>query len=96
MSLAAERRDANLPVAEILLAFNARLPDRAKLAAATGWMPDDIATIDIYAGSVQSNCFPTRNEIAAEIKKPFADFRWVEIGNYELADCCPLLTMERP
>jgi SAM-dependent methyltransferase len=95
MSLAAEAGDPNLPVARILEAFNKHLPDRRRLLAATGWDAEDFSTIDLYAGSAQFNCFPTRRQLAEVIPAEFGGVGWREVGDYHLADCCPLLIMDR-
>jgi SAM-dependent methyltransferase len=95
MSIAAESGDANVPVANILATFNARVPDRGKLLVATGWSSEDFSTIDLYAGSAQFNCFPTRRQLLDVIPPEFTEIHWRETGGYDLADCCPLLVMDR-
>jgi SAM-dependent methyltransferase len=95
MSLVAEAGDPNLAVPRILEAFNAHIPDRERLMAATGWPAEDFATIDLYAGSTLFYTFPTRRQLAAVIPSEFGEVSWQEVGDYPLADCCPLLVMEK-
>ena len=56
----AEVVGANVPVALIREQFNELFPDRAALAARTGWPASDIDTIDVYRGSPTVYAFPNR------------------------------------
>src|SRR6185369_7179496 len=61
MHLAAERQ-ATIPVPEILGLFNELFPDRAALAARTGWPQGLIELLDVYADSDVHFTFMTRSE----------------------------------
>lgn len=77
-----------VPVAAIREAFDRIVPDRAALAARTGWRREVIDHIDIYRDSPAHYSFPTVDEVRAA----FAP-RLVEISRrfpaYELGERCP-------
>ena len=91
----AEEEGASLPVQRILDVFNRLLPDRQRLASATGWAPEDINTIDVYEGSDIIYAFPNRAELLDLIPSGFGAARVVPCGGYDLAECCPILVLER-
>lgn len=92
----AETHGAVVPVSAILGLFNAMFPDRAELAEASGWSPEVIATIDVYAGSTLSYCFPNRAELMATIPEGIEDLRFGASGDYPLAERCPILSFRKP
>lgn len=94
-ALTHERGDPNLPVIDILTAFDRLFPDRAALAAATGWALDEIAEIDAYrtGGAVYS--FPRRDQVAATVGPAFGPAQFTDSGTYELAERCPLVRLRR-
>jgi hypothetical protein len=87
--------DPNIRVQRIREIFNEAFPDRAMLAKATGWSPEDIGTIDLYENSSQVYCFPTEAQFLAVMPDPFEDLRFHRVGTYELAERCPLLLARR-
>jgi len=89
MNLAAARPRAMVPVEEILVAFNGMFPDRARLAAQTGWLQDDIATLDAYAGAQHSLGFPTLRALLEAIGRHFLEVCVVPSSGYPLAERCP-------
>jgi SAM-dependent methyltransferase len=89
MTLAASKPRAIVPVQEILVAFNRMFPDRTRLAAGTGWSPDDIATLDAYVGADHSLGFPTLSTLLRVIKRHFSDVSVVAASGYPLAGRCP-------
>ena len=95
MALAASRPRATVPVQEILAAFERMFPDRAQLAAATGWPGEDIATLDAYAGADHSLGFPTLSAIMKVIGRHFADLTVVPAAGYPLAERCPTVVAAR-
>lgn len=95
MAVAAERGGPNMPVRDILAAFEATFPDRAVLVERTGWPPEVVATIDAYAASDQVYAFPTVAEILALVGRRFGDARAVSSGDYTLAERCPLIVFGR-
>ena len=94
MSLAAEMH-ALVPVRLILETFNRLFPDRDRLAAMTGWPREDIDLIDVYDGSDIVYGFPSRAELLELVPQGFGPPRFVDCGNYGLAECCPVLVLER-
>jgi hypothetical protein len=70
-------------------------PDRAQLAAATGWPGEDIATLDAYAGADHSLGFPTLSAIMKVIGRHFADLTVVPAAGYPLAERCPTVVAAR-
>lgn len=93
MAMASENERTNLPVAEIHARFNQLLPDRAALAAASGWELADIGTIDVYQGATANYSFPTLAQVQAALP-PQLKVIDVLYGQYELADCCPMVVLE--
>lgn len=92
----AATRGAVVPVSVLLERFDAIFPDRAELAAASGWSPEVIDTIDVYAGSTLSYCFPDRAELLAAIPEGSEDVRFAPSGEYPLAERCPILSFRKP
>lgn len=95
MALGHERAAPNVPVREIREQFERWFPDRAALAAETGWPRDEIDTIDMYAGSDANYSFATRRQFLEIVPPEFARARFVDVGDYELAERCPLFVLER-
>jgi hypothetical protein len=94
MALVAARGDANIAVVDILAGFEAMFPDRDALAAATGWHPDTIATIDVYRGSDEVYSFPTASQLRAVVPSSWQAPAFAPSGTYELAERCPLLVVD--
>jgi SAM-dependent methyltransferase len=59
--------DRNVAVAAIHAAFDAQHPDRAALAARTGWPRAEIDTIDAYRGADLRYSFPTLLEVCGAL-----------------------------
>jgi len=93
MALVAEAGDPNIAVAGIRDAFDRAYPDRAALAASSGWEPGDIETIDAYANSADVYSFPTLSQLRAAIPASFPDVQVVAAGTYALAERCPLVVI---
>jgi SAM-dependent methyltransferase len=93
MAVGTESHDPSIGAADTHAAFNRLLPDRKRLAEATGWSDADFATIDVYRGSSARYTFPT----LAQVRRAFAQ-RFKETGlrqgSYELAERCPILILE--
>lgn len=94
MALCAARDDANIALEVIWRALDEMFPDRAALAAASGWGADDIGDFDAYRGSHATYCFPTAAQFSAAIPRTLADVRFVPAGDYPLAERCPILVAE--
>ncbi|MBI4808956.1 MAG: class I SAM-dependent methyltransferase [Nitrosomonadales bacterium] len=93
MAIASESPDFTLNVAETAETFDRLIPDRARLAAATGWRADEIATIDFYRGSDARYCYPTLSQVRNSIPPSLVE-KEVIYGSYELAERCPILVLE--
>lgn len=81
-------------VSEILASFNSLVPDRAALAAKTGWSLDEIATLDAYDGADHSLGFPTVGDLLERARNLFRAGSVVRSEGYPLADRCPLIVWE--
>ena len=90
MALCAAHPD--ISVQAIHAAFQLLVPDRAQFAAATGWAPDLIATIDVYAGSSLDYSFPTLGELRATLGDICSELELAH-GHYELAERCPVIAL---
>jgi hypothetical protein len=95
MAIAAEQSQPSVPVRSIHAAFNSSFPDRDRLSNRSGWSRSEIDRIDLYGSSSEIYSFPTREQCLSAIPTTFANVRFVAAGNYELAERCPLLVMER-
>jgi len=93
MAVAAESHNANVGVVDIHAAFNRLLPDRNRLADATGWSHEDIATIDLYRGSPARYSYPTLAQLRQVFARRFKE-TGLRQGSYELAERCPILILE--
>lgn len=72
--------------------FDRLFPDRDGLSAAMGWSRAEIDTIDTYRDAETIYTFPTLRELG-RMCAPYFEVRSVRHGSYELADCCPILTL---
>ena len=95
MAIAAES-GADVPVATIHRVFQREYPNRAALAKASGWSPEQIAEIDAYEGLATVYSFPTRAELARALPPGFVDPRFLPSGSYALAERCPILVADLP
>jgi SAM-dependent methyltransferase len=86
---------ATVPVPAILELFNGMFPDRAALAARTGWPRELIDLVDVYRDSEVRFTFMTRREILAVLPAGITDLRFEACSDYDLAECCPMLSFAR-
>jgi len=93
MAIASESPDHTLNVTETATTFDRLIPDRQRLAAATGWRADEIATIDFYKGSDARYCYPTLSQVRNSIPPSLVEKKVIH-GSYELAERCPILVLE--
>jgi hypothetical protein len=91
----ADRMGASIPVVLIRERFNELFPDRDKLSAETGWPRELIDMIDIYKGSPTIYVFPSRREFLDVLPRGISQVRFVPCGNYDLAECCPMLAFQK-
>ena len=97
MAVAREGDTIIVSSARLYERFEQLFPDRAALAAASGWSLDTIAEIDAYQGSTYIHCYPSRAELTALLDHWWpAPHRFIETSGYPIADHCPLLLLDRP
>lgn len=84
--LIADRDSPVFPVTKIADLFDEMFPDPSILP----W--PDTTSIDAYRTSESTSWFPTRQEI---LDIAPAGSRFVDVGTYDIADTCPILTFTR-
>lgn len=84
--LIADRDGSIFPVTKIAELFDEMFPDPSVLP----W--PDTSSIDAYRTSTATSWFPTRQEI---LDIAPAGSRFVDVGTYDIADTCPILTFTR-
>lgn len=84
----------NVAVVDILTAFERTFPDRAALAAVTGWRREVIDHVDVYRGSDAHYSFPTLREVR-HVLAPLVEVAW-RVPAYELGERCPTLILRVP
>lgn len=93
MAIAATSPDYTFCIADTLATFDRLLPDRERLAAASGWCMDEIKTIDFYRGSTARYSYPPLSQLRKTIPLGLKEYEPL-YGSYELAERCPLLVLE--
>ncbi|MBK9030807.1 MAG: methyltransferase domain-containing protein [Myxococcales bacterium] len=88
VAMAIQPAHRNVAVAEIGRAVEALVPDRAALAARTGWPRAVIDGIDAYRGSTLTYSFPTLAEVRAVVGERL-ELLGAHAPGYELGDRCP-------
>jgi len=83
----------NIAVSDIYAAFNNYFPDRKQLAEFTGWPSEAIDTIEAYKVNDVRYTFPTMSELKL-LLLPFFNIVDIRHGSYELADRCPILSLQ--
>jgi SAM-dependent methyltransferase len=84
--LIADRDGSVFPVTKIAELFDDLFPDPGQLP----WK--NTSSIDAYRTSTSTSWFPTRREI---LDIAPAGSRFVDVGTYEIAETCPILTFIR-
>lgn len=84
----AEQEGSCMRSIRMLEVFNELFPNRTSLP----WPPELTSSLDIYQGSDTVFWIPTREEILATIPNTASDVRFIDVGSYDLADACPILT----
>ncbi len=92
VAMAVQPASRNVPVVDILGGFDELVPDRAALAAATGWPLEVIDAIDVYRGSSLVYSFPTRAEVRAALA-PVLELSEFHQPGYELGERCPTIVL---
>ena len=89
------RREPSVAVQSIRAVFESIFPNRQRLVETVGWDRREIDKIDLYKSSPEIYNFPTRPQTLAIVPPVFANARFIPVGDYELADRCPLLVMDK-
>lgn len=92
IAMAIQSRERAVGVRAIRDAFDALVPDRAALAARTGWRREVIDHIDVYRDSPAVYSFPTVSEVRAVLAPTFVEVA-CHVPSYELGDRCPTLVL---
>jgi SAM-dependent methyltransferase len=92
LAMAVQPGDRNVPVVEILRAFDEIVRDRAELAARPGWSRAHVDSVDVYRGSPITYSFPTVREVEAALA-PALEVIAMHTPRYELGDRCPTLVL---
>jgi len=77
-----------VPVSQISTLFDQLCPDRSQVS----WTAEQLSKIDDYRNSDTTTWFPTRDEI---LKLSPKGSRFVDVGTYDIADTCPILTFTK-
>lgn len=88
IAMAVQSPARTVAVTAIRAAFDQIVPDRAALAAATGWRRDVIDHIDIYRDSPAHYTFPTADEASAALAPSLVEISRAHPA-YELGERCP-------
>jgi hypothetical protein len=87
----AEIEGQTIHTRNITAVFDELFPDRSILP----WTPQELEMIDTYATSKLQSCLPTRKELEQIIPSRARDVQFIDVGNYDLAHCCPVLTFKK-
>jgi hypothetical protein len=71
--------------------FNSLFPDRSILP----WTAEQLEMVDTYATSKLKSCLPTRRELE-QIFPDNIEVKFIDTGNYDLAEYCPIMTFTKP
>jgi len=91
--LCAETHSCHVTPRAVAEAFDRLFPDRVALTRVTGWNGDDLEGLDDYRSIAGAYSFPTLAQVLAQIPPPLR----VSVrasGHYELAERCPILTLD--
>jgi SAM-dependent methyltransferase len=95
MALITDPSQPRIAVNAIFDAFSGMFKDRDALIRATGWVRDQVDTIDFYRGSSVAFHFPTRDRLLAVVAQVFPQPHFAPSGTNELADRSPLLVAQK-
>jgi hypothetical protein len=87
----AEIEGQTIHTRNITAVFDELFPDRSILP----WTQQELEMIDTYATSKLQSCLPTRKELEQIIPSRARDVQFIDVGNYDLAHCCPVLTFKK-
>lgn len=87
----AEIEGQTIQTRNITAVFNELFPDRSILP----WTQQELEMIDTYANSELQSSVPTRRELEQVIPSRAKEVQFLDVGNYDLADYCPILTFKK-
>jgi hypothetical protein len=87
----AEIEGQTIHTRNITAVFDELFPDRSILP----WTQQELEMIDTYANSKLQSCLPTRKELEQIIPSRAREVQFLDVGNYDLAYCCPILTFKK-
>ena len=87
----AEIEGQTIQTSNITELFNSLFPSREILP----WTREQLEMIDTYATSRLKSCLPTRRELE-QIFPDGVSVSFVDTGNYDLAEYCPIMTFTKP
>ena len=87
----AEQEGQTIRTSNITGLFNELFPDRGILP----WTREQLEMIDTYAASRLQSCLPTRQELEQIVPDGIVA-TFVDTGDYDLAEYCPILTFTKP
>ena len=87
----AEIEGQTIHTRNITAVFDELFPDRSILP----WTQQELEMIDTYATSKLQSCLPTRKELEQIIPSRAREVQFLDVGNYDLAYCCPVLTFKK-
>ena len=71
--------------------FNDLFPDRGILP----WTQEQLEMVDTYSHSGMRSCLPTREELQ-QIAPDGVELTFIDTGDYDLAEYCPIMTFTKP
>lgn len=86
---------SDVVVDEVWRIWNAAGIDGYALAAARGWRPEEIGTIDLYRGSSARYNFMRFDQTIRHLQLAGFDLLVTRRGHYELAECCPQVLLRK-
>lgn len=75
----------------MLEVFDELFPERSQLK----WNPEHISSIDSYKGTTTTSWFPTREEMLEFVHPDARNVEFIDVGTYDIADTCPILTFTK-
>jgi hypothetical protein len=75
--------------------WNAAKIDARALAAARGWSPEQVGTLELYRGSPARYNFMRFDETIRHLQQAGFDLVATRTGHYELAERCPCVLLRK-
>jgi ubiquinone/menaquinone biosynthesis C-methylase UbiE len=91
MYVAVNEGNSCIRQSRVLEVFDEMFPDRSVLK----WDPEHMKTMDSYKDTTTTSWFPTREEILEFVHPDAKNVRFIDVGTYDIADTCPILTFTK-